>query len=160
MTLADVHQWAARWGVPKEAIAELLAPVGPAEAPANVPQGDSEAYTQSLARLAAPAAGFVLWRNNVGVLQDINGRPVRYGLANDSKQLNAVLKSGDLIGWRRVVITPAHVGQTVAQFASIECKRAGWTWRGDAHETAQYNWQRRVLADGGVACFSTGGLPE
>ncbi len=96
-----------------------------------------------------------LWRNNVGVLKDERGVPVRYGLANDSPQLNKRLKSSDLIGWRRLDIG----GQVVAQFVALECKREDWKRRpNDAHETAQEAWLSLVAADGGYAKFTTGDL--
>lgn len=116
----------------------------------------SEAYAQSLVRLEAPTRGVTLWRNNVGVLLDASGRPVRFGLANESPALNARLKSSDLIGWRSVKITPADVGRTLAQFVARECKAPGWTYRGDARETAQKAWLDLVNAAGGDALFTTG----
>ena len=94
---------------------------------------------------------------------DATGRPVRFGLANDSKKLNQELKSGDLIGWRRVLITPDMVGRTIAQIVSRECKPADWTpappgpterW---LHEEAQRRWAALINNDGGDACFALGG---
>lgn len=126
------------------------------------PEPTSEAYVQSLVRLEAPGKGVRLWRNNVGVLLDANGRPVRYGLANDSRALNEQLKSGDLIGWRRRLITPADVGYVIAQFVSRECKPVGWRPAppGESgrfrHEEAQRRWAELINADGGDACFVTG----
>lgn len=117
---------------------------------------NTEALVQSQVRLEAGRKGVKLWRNNVGVLVDERGRPVRYGLANDSKQLNAVVKSGDLIGWRPVLITPSHVGLMIAQFVSRECKRPGWKFRGDEHELAQLKWAETITMDGGDAAFCTG----
>lgn len=121
----------------------------------------SEGYAQSRLRLnAAGHPDWTLWRNNVGVLVDKTGRPVRYGLANESKEQNTRLKSGDLIGWRRVLITPDMVGKIIAQFASGEAKHEGWTPSlNDPHETAQRNWADLVNRDGGYAFFSTGELP-
>lgn len=116
----------------------------------------SEAAVQALVRLEAAGRGVMLWRNNVGVLLDATGRPVRYGLANDSKALNTALKSGDLIGWRAVTITPDMVGKTIAQFVSRECKPGDWKYRGDAHEKAQKAWTDIINRDGGDACFVTG----
>lgn len=116
----------------------------------------SEAAVQAQVRLEAARKGLRLWRNNVGVLTDERGVPVRYGLANDSKQLNSVVKSGDLIGWRPVLITPAHLGITIAQFVSRECKRVGWTYKGDAREQAQLRWAEMIIADGGDAAFCCG----
>ena len=115
-----------------------------------------ESIAQAEIRLAAPGRNMRLWRNNVGVLLDLTGRPVRYGLANESRQLNTKLKSGDLIGWERVTITPDMVGKTIARFVSIECKPAGWTYRGDPHESAQKTWADLVTSDGGLGIFATG----
>lgn len=120
---------------------------------------DTEAYAQSLVRLeAARTPGVTLWRNNVGVLVDQTGRPVRFGLANESPALNAALKSSDLIGWRSVVVTPDMVGRTVAVFLAREVKAPGWRYRGDAHERAQRAWLDLVTLAGGDAAFTTGPL--
>ena len=117
----------------------------------------SESYVQSLVRLEAGRKGLKLWRNNVGVLTNAEtGQPVRYGLANDSKALNQKIKSGDLIGWRSIIITPAHVGTKLAQFVSRECKKPAWTYSGTEREQAQLRWAEVVNSDGGNACFVTG----
>lgn len=120
------------------------------------PRDRTEGWAQASIRLEAPRKGVRLFRNNVGVLQDKTGRPVRYGLANDSAALNKKIKSADLIGWRRVVITPAHVGTVIAQFVSREAKEPGWTFSGTEREQAQAAWAHLVLADGGDAAFATG----
>jgi hypothetical protein len=112
-----------------------------------------ESYTQSAVRLAATARGETLWRNNVGVLPNKAGVPVRFGLANDSKVLNEKLKSSDLIGWQSRVITPEMVGRTIAVFVSYECKRPGWSYCGDPRERAQKRWLDLVRDAGGVAEF-------
>jgi hypothetical protein len=119
----------------------------------SYPVGASEAAVQAQVRLEAARKGLKLWRNNVGVLRDERNVPVRYGLANDSKRLNETVKSGDLIGWRSVLITPAHVGSLIAQFVSRECKRPDWKYSGDDHERAQLRWAEVVTADGGDAAF-------
>lgn len=154
---SSVIQWAIRHGVSEQALSELKAIFGttPVHIP-FAPAAPTEAYVQSTVRLEAAKKGIKLWRNNVGVLEDKRGVPVRYGLANDSKQLNEKVKSGDLIGWRPVLITPAHLGTTIAQFVSRECKRVGWTYSGDDHEKAQLRWAEAVQADGGDARFCTG----
>lgn len=124
---------------------------------------ESEARVQSRVRLeAGHSPGVTLWRNNVGVLPDRTGRPVRYGLANESPDLNKRLKSGDLIGWRSVLITPDMVGRVIAQFLSRECKPEDWTPAPPtnlalyAHEEAQREWARIVNEAGGDARFATG----
>ena len=96
-----------------------------------------------------------LFRNNVGALKAEDGRMVRFGLANDSKRRNGVLKSGDLIGIDPVLITSAHVGRTIGQFVSVECKRPGWQYSGTPREVAQLNWIQLVIASGGRAKFVT-----
>lgn len=157
MNLAII-QWAARHSVPHQALVELQAIfrlTDAGELPPTV-KGNSEAAVQSVVRLEAGRKGVRLWRNNVGALLDSRNVPVRYGLANDSRELNTVVKSGDLIGWRAVLITPAHVGTLIAQFVSRECKRPGWSYKGDDHERAQLKWAEIVMADGGDAGFVTG----
>ena len=71
-----------------------------------------ETDVQASIRLEAAGKGIVLWRNNVGVLMDQRGRPVRYGLANDSERVNSVTKSSDLIGIKPLAIQDYHVGTT------------------------------------------------
>jgi hypothetical protein len=117
---------------------------------------ESEALVQSKVRLEAPRFGVTLWRNNVGVLLDKDGRPVRYGLANDSEKLNRVLKSSDLMGWRPVTITPAMVGMIIAQVVARECKPEGWRYTGTDRETAQKAWLDLINSAGGDAAFATG----
>lgn len=157
-----LQDWAELWGIPQEALDDLADRSVVACAPSDgaALKSHAESYVQSMVRLNAPTAGIVLWRNNVGALADKSGRIVRYGLANDSKQLNETIKSGDLIGWQTVLIGPEHVGQRFARFVSIECKEVGWEYNpNDPHQVAQKRWADMVTAAGGVACFSTGGLP-
>lgn len=151
----ELRAWALRHHVGEDAMAELSGLLGAVATP-SVSTG-SEGRVQSLVRLAAPAVGMRLFRNNVGVLKDERGVPIRYGLANDSPALNKRLKSSDLIGWRRLPITPEMVGYAVAQFTAIECKREGWRpSSSDKHEAAQGAWLALVAADGGYAKFVTG----
>lgn len=154
-----LQRWAERWGLSPECVADLMQSVGAGGSPpppAPPLSGNSEAWAQSVVRLEAPRHGIWMTRNNVGVLPDRTGRPVRYGLANESKPQNEAIKSADLIGIRPVVITRAHVGQTIGQFVSRECKRPGWTYKGGPHEEAQLNWALLVTRYGGDAKFTTG----
>lgn len=158
----DLHEWFARnQGKPLtfEVFRDLQTTLGtytpplPAEAPGA---GKSEAWAQSIVRLEASEKGIKIFRNNVGVLQDKTGRPVRYGLANDSAQMNDVIKSGDLIGIKSVTITPAMVGHRFGQFVSVECKAPGWQFTGTGREKAQLAWANLINSMGGMACFATG----
>lgn len=98
----------------------------------------------------------MLYRNNVGVLLDARGVPVRFGLANDSAAVNEACKSADLIGIKRVVITPDMVGQVVGVFLSREVKHEGWRFTGTQRELAQLRWIEIVTQFGGDAAFCTG----
>lgn len=98
----------------------------------------------------------ILWRNNVGAAKDAQGNFFRFGLANESKAQNAVLKSGDLIGIKPVIITPEMAGSMIGQFVSIETKAAGWKYRGTPREVAQKNWIDLVRSLGGDAGFDNG----
>ena len=122
--------------------------------------GLSEADVQAHIRLAVSKMGWTIWRNNVGVLKDARGVPVRYGLANDSARVNAVFKSADLIGIRPLVITQEMVGRTVGQFVSIECKAGNWTPGKDKHFAAQANWRDKVRLLGGYAIIATGSFSD
>lgn len=157
--MSVLHQWAIAHGVSLAAIQDLQIRLGvltlPASAEVSGP-AKSEAWAQSAVRLEASQKGAKLWRNNVGALQDKRGRLVRYGLANDSAELNDAIKSADLIGWRPVLITPAHVGHTIGQFVSREIKEPGWQYTGADREPAQLAWANAVNAAGGDARFATG----
>jgi hypothetical protein len=113
-----------------------------------------ESGNQTLIRDHYSALGWRLWRNNVGALVDNNGRPVRFGLANDTKALNETLKSGDLIGWRPLLVTPDMLGDCIAQFVSIECKPDGWAYRpAEPRAVAQNRWGSMIRREGGYAGF-------
>ena len=119
----------------------------------------NEVSVQSEIRLQASERGWRLFRNNVGVLIDKTGRPVRFGLANDSKAINLVYKSGDLIGLRPVLVTPEMVGQTIGQFVSIECKASTWKpCPTDGRDRAQSKWAELINNLGGYAIISRGEL--
>ena len=119
--------------------------------------GHSESNIQARTRLAAVCKKWRLWRNNRGAGKMESGNYVRYGLANDTPELNKKLKSGDLIGWRPVVITPDMVGKVLAQFVSVECKEEDWTPpplnTRDEAAAAQYRWADLVNREGGYAIF-------
>ena len=154
----DLINWAIRWQIPPAALDDLRAGLGLIAGAAITPptKGTSEAAVQAAVRLEAARKGCRLFRNNVGALTDERGVPVRYGLANDSKQVNERIKSADLIGWRRRLITPDMVGSHIAQFLSREIKELGWQYAATPREQAQAAWAGLVLADGGDAGFAAG----
>ena len=109
--------------------------------------------------LKASKLGWRLWRNNVGVLKDERGVPIRFGLANTSKAVNGELKSGDLIGIRPVLITPDMVGKVIGQFVSRECKESHWKYNPrDTRDVAQGRWAALVNSLGGDAKVTVGDL--
>ncbi len=149
----NITQWAIRHGVSAQALHELDVMFGVSAVTTMPTGGDSESAVQAKVRLEAASKGMCLFRNNVGVLKDETGRPVRYGLANDSSKINKIVKSGDLIGWQPVRITQEHVGQQIAQFVSLECKAADWQYGGNEREAAQLAWIRLVVGGGGIGRF-------
>lgn len=116
----------------------------------------SETPTINLLKLEASRVGARLWRNNIGAAHAPNGAFIRYGLANESKRMNEVMKSGDLIGIRPVFITPDMVGTTIGQFISREVKAPNWRWHGTEREQAQLKWAELITSLGGDACFAIG----
>ncbi len=97
----------------------------------------SEQTIQQEIRIACSQGPVRLFRNNTGTLRDANGRPVQFGLCKGS---------ADLIGWKRVTVTPEMVGSTMAVFTSIEVKTATGRLRPE-----QQQWLDAVQAAGGIA---------
>ena len=152
MIFAD---WAAKWGVPPAAMADLQTRAFGLDGTPGAEAGRSEAAVQSQVRLEASRKGGRLWRNNVGAGYSDTGDYIRWGLANDSASVNRVIKSADLIGLRPVKVEQRHVGTVIGQFVSREVKAAGWTYRGTDREVAQLNWATLVNTLGGDAAFAT-----
>ncbi len=97
----------------------------------------TEQQIQQHIRIVCSTGNTRLFRNNTGTLKDANGRPVQFGLCKGS---------ADLIGWKRVTITPEMVGTQVAVFLSIEVKTATGRLRPE-----QQQWLDAVQAAGGIA---------
>lgn len=157
-----LHDWSIRHHVSLQALQELRTLLTSTVPSPVTAQGNSESSkplsesdVQARVRLAASQAGDVLWRNNSGVLKDERGMPVRFGLCNESAKVNEHVKSSDLIGIKRVLVTPAHVGHTVGIFYAREVKRAGWRYTGTPREVAQLRFIEAVVAMGGDAGFAT-----
>lgn len=154
MTTPTLFEWQRKHGITAEALADLVTMVG-LDVPRST-KGTPEARVQDEARLLASKMGWRLFRNNVGVLKDERGVPVRYGICNDSPTMNKRIKSSDLIGIRPVVITPDMVGSTIGQFVAREVKKAGWKYKGTEHERAQLAFGTLIIGLGGDFRFWSG----
>jgi len=163
ITYAD---WAQQF---PEAAAALTQVTAVCEA-AQEAQGDDEAWAQQNVRFQVARAGGLIWRNNVGATPkvvyahcpkcqfdfEVQQRIIRYGLANDSHQLNDVFKSSDLIGVMPRLITQEMVGAVIGQFLAIECKKPSWNYTGKGRELAQQAYLSLCASKGAIAQFSTG----
>lgn len=116
----------------------------------------SESRVLSLVILAAVKLRIWPLRNNSGAVQGDDGRMIRFGLGNVSKQFNAVMKSSDLCGVEPVLVTQAMVGKTIGRFWARECKAEGWHYTGTPREIAQKAFIDKVNSLGGNAAFTTG----
>lgn len=112
-----------------------------------------ESEIQQHIQMQAMMYGCTLMRNNSGAAQDVTGRLVRYGLGHVSP--NQQIKSSDLIGITKVVITPDMVGKTIGVFTAFEVKKGNWNpnKKLDAHEQKQKNFIDWVIQNGGIASF-------
>ena len=115
-----------------------------------------ESTIQQEIQIQASHHNCILLRNNSGALLDKDGRLVRFGVGNISKQHQDRIKSSDLLGFTKMVITPDMVGKTVAIFTAVEVKKEAWSpdKKFDKHETAQRNFIDWILANGGMAGFA------
>jgi hypothetical protein len=115
-----------------------------------------ESAVQTHTRLELARAGALVWRNNVGACEDKSGRIIRYGLCNESAQMNRALKSSDLVGVMPVVVTPDMVGKTVGLFLAVECKQSDWHMTpSDQRAAAQLRYIELVRSVGGIGGFIT-----
>lgn len=151
----NINEWAIKWGVPFEAVEDLRREFGLSNTEPNPKYGVSEAAVQNKIRLEASRKGLRVWRNNVGACMDSNENFIRYGIANDSAQMNARIKSSDLIGLRPVLIQQHHIGQVIGQFVAREVKAGGWRYAGTERELAQLKFLELVASLGGDATFAT-----
>lgn len=152
-----LNQWAIKHGVSIVALNDLrriLGAVNDLPLGAKPPKG-SEAAVQNEIRLEASRKGARIFRNNVGAGMLEDGSYIRWGIANDSKQMNNHIKSSDLIGIKPVLIEPHHVGMILGQFMAREVKRPDWVYTGTKREEAQLRFLELVLSLGGDAAFAT-----
>jgi hypothetical protein len=141
----DLNKWAIKHNIGIEALNDLKVQMGlwtdHVQATSDV---KSEALVSDAIRLEAAKKGILLWRNNVGAMQDETGRVIRFGLANDSQKVNKHIKSSDLIGIR-----------PNGQFICREVKASNWQYTGTEREVAQKKFIELVLSHGGDAAFAT-----
>jgi hypothetical protein len=114
----------------------------------------SEAALINELKLEAGTKGIRLWRNNVGAVHTADGTFIRFGLANESSQMNHAIKSSDLIGIKEVLITQDMVGKTIGQFVCREVKKPGWKYTGTDREMAQLAFIQLINMLGGDGAFA------
>ena len=126
--------------------------------PSHYGMTHSEAFAQSQVLLEAPKFDCLLTRNNKGVLPDATGRAVRFGMFNETEKRGKRIRSWDLVGFRKRLITPQMVGTIIGQFVGREIKEPGWYFgKGDEeHETAQLRCTELALSYGCDVGFATG----
>lgn len=115
----------------------------------------SEANFQRHVMLALSRRGDTVFRNHVGlgVFGTIQRGPGVVSVHNPRVlQCGLHIGSGDLIGWRPVVVTQEMVGKTLAVFLSVEVKTAKGRLRPE-----QATWMDVVNAAGGVAIVAREG---
>ncbi|QZI87827.1 hypothetical protein SIPHO054v2_p0026 [Vibrio phage 103E44.1] len=101
-----------------------------------------------------------MFRNNSGMLPNPDtGIPVRFGLGNESAKLNKELKSGDLVGFSEITVTPEMVGKKMAVFTNIEVKSLGFVikdvYNKNSREYAQNEFNKLVTNANGIAGFAS-----
>src|ERR1700757_4207209 len=150
----NIHEWAQRWHLPPMALKEL-ADMSIYTPPNPKASDESEQATHNRVRLQASQRGLHVWRNNVGAGRIEGAGYLRWGLANDTHEINTLVKSADLIGIEPVLITPAHVGTRIGRFWSRECKPLGWKPAKEGklaiREAAQVRWANIINGLGGDA---------
>lgn len=114
-----------------------------------------EVVVSQKVQIALTEAGGLAMRNNIGVAFDKYGRPVRFGLMNESKAVNEQYKSSDLIDCVPVLIKPHHVGRVFGLFTAIETKHSDWKLTpGDKRAQAQLRFLNLIRKNGGAADFA------
>lgn len=151
-----LNNWAQRWSIPPQALNELRTVLITADAaPAANRPAMSETAVQQRIRHEGFKRGINLWRNNRGATETSDGRHIRFGIANDTPEMNKIIKSSDLIGITPTVIQANNVGQIAGIFTSIEVKKPGWKYReADDHTAAQKKWLDLVNSLGGIGRFA------
>lgn len=108
----------------------------------------SESIVQQEIMLEAAKHGIRFMRNNRGAgkfVDEITGQEsyVRFGLMNESKEIDKKLKSSDLVA----IIAP-H-----GRWLVIEVKKEGWKFTGTPREVAQKAWIDYMIERGAIGGF-------
>jgi hypothetical protein len=113
----------------------------------------TETDVSATIRIEGAKRGLVLMRNNSGAFKDASGRWIRFGLGNDSKRVNELMKSSDLIG----TMSGVYWGfpNIFGIIACVESKKPGWRYVGTERELAQLAFINLMRRHGGFACFAT-----
>lgn len=112
----------------------------------------SESEIQQLIQIEGPVLNCILLRNNSGGFKDKEGRFVRFGLGQVSKDS---LKSSDLIGITTVTITPDMIGKSIGIFTAIEVKAEDWKPSDtDKREKSQREFLNWVKLRGGIGIIT------
>lgn len=162
--MSTIREWGFQFSIPMQALLELERRMGlhGTDGVTNEPDAygmtHSEAYAQSQVVLEAPKFDCILTRNNKGALRDKTSRLVRFGLFNETEDRGKRIRSWDLVGFRKRLITPPMVGTIIGQFVGREIKEPGWYFgKGDAeHEAAQLKCTELALSYGCDVGFATG----
>lgn len=112
-----------------------------------------ELEVQQKIQLQASKLRNILLRNNSGAFKDATGRVVFYGLGNISKKHNQEIKSSDLIGGTKIIVTPDMVGTEILVFTAIEVKEEGWKYKNSQREKAQQKFIDIIKEMNGIAGF-------
>lgn len=148
-------EWCERHKVDQQAVIDLLTVDGIETDFGELAGYKSESGVQRAAQVQAAALGGRLWRNNSGAGTLDNGSFVRWGLCNESAQMNRIIKSADLIGIMPHRVTTMDVGRTLGLFVAAECKTPGWQYHGTDREKAQAAFLALVTGMGGRGLFVT-----
>lgn len=151
----SLTDWAVKWRIPPEALRELCDSAIHHDTLVNESGHKSESRVQSELRLESARKQKYLFRNNRGAGKLASGNFVRYGLANDSKKLGDVIKSADLVGLEKILITHEMAGTIIGRFLSVEVKHEDWKYSGTIEENAQIAWAALINAQGGRAIITT-----
>jgi len=84
----------------------------------------AESNISNAIMIALSEAGCLVWRNNVGVLPDKNGRPIRYGLGTGSSDLIGLCADGTFLAVE-VKTATGRVSPAQTKFIAAVLRRGG-----------------------------------